>query len=350
MGQLAALGVALATVMSLALAADAHTTGTGLLVLTIAGSTLQYRLTLVPGELPEAAARLLVQASEGDRESAERLTSELRRRVVASVGDAPCRPEHAGVEGARSGDTRVRLDLTLVCASSSGRLVVREDWFDLFGEHYRTIARIETPAGAREAVFLPDTRTVTIDVGDTPSSSRLGFFRLGVEHILRGYDHLLFLAALLLPGGRLLSMLAIVTAFTLAHSVTLALAVLRVVTLPDRVVECAIALSIVWVALENVLLPRAPSRRWVVSFVFGLVHGFGFASTLLALDLPPRNMALALLGFNLGVETGQAVVVALLVPLLAWMRQWPWEPRMVRVASLAVAAIGLVWFVERLFV
>jgi hydrogenase/urease accessory protein HupE len=190
---------------------------------------------------------------------------------------------------------------------------------------------------------------VTIDVGATRSVSSGGFFRLGVEHILTGYDHLLFLAALLLPGGRLVALLKIVTAFTVAHSITLALAVLGVATLPDRLVECAIALSIVWVALENVLVPHAPSRRWIVSFLFGLVHGFGFASTLTALDLPPRNLALALLGFNVGVEAGQALVVALLLPLLIWMRNWPWEPRVVRAASLAVAAVGLAWFVERLF-
>jgi hydrogenase/urease accessory protein HupE len=176
-----------------------------------------------------------------------------------------------------------------------------------------------------------------------------GFFRLGVEHILTGYDHLLFLAALLLPGGRLLTLLEIVTAFTVAHSITLALAVLGVVTLPDRLVECAIALSIVWIGLENVLVPGAPSRRWVVSFLFGLVHGFGFASTLAALDLPRQDLALALLGFNLGVEAGQAVVVALLLPVLIWIRHWHWQPRMVRAASLAVAAVGLTWFVERLF-
>ena len=104
-----------------------------------------------------------------------------------------------------------------------------------------------------------------------------------------------------------------------------------------------------WVALENVLLPHAPSRRWVVSFLFSLVHGFGFASTLTALELPPRSLAVALVGFNLGVEAGQALVVAFLLPVLVWIRDWPWEPRMVRAASLAVAAVGLAWFVERLF-
>ena len=176
-----------------------------------------------------------------------------------------------------------------------------------------------------------------------------GFFRLGVEHILTGYDHLLFLLALLLRGGRFLSLLKIITAFTVAHSITLALAVLGVVTIPGRIIEPAIAASIVWVALENLLRRDAPSQRWLVSFVFGLVHGFGFASAIEPLALPPARLALALLGFNLGVEAGQALVVALLLPLLLWMRGRSWEPRVVRAASLGVAAVGLGWVVQRVF-
>ena len=133
------------------------------------------------------------------------------------------------------------------------------------------------------------------------------------------------------------------------HSITLALAVLGVVTIPGRIIEPAIAASIVWVALENLLRRDAPSQRWLVSFVFGLVHGFGFASAVEPLALPPARLALALLGFNLGVEAGQALVVVLLLPLLLWMRGKPWEPRVVRAASLGVAAVGLAWLVARLF-
>jgi hydrogenase/urease accessory protein HupE len=241
------------------------------------------------------------------------------------------------------------LELTIQCPAPPARLVIRDDWFDLFGEHYRTIARIEAPGGAREAVFLPDARETTIELGRGTSGHNTGFFRLGVEHILTGYDHLLFLVALLLRGGRLVSLLKIITAFTVAHSITLALATLGVVTIPDQIVEPVIAASIVWVALENVLLRNAPSQRWLVSFLFGLVHGFGFASAIEPLALPRGRLALALLGFNLGVEAGQALVVALLLPLLLWMRGSVWEPRVVRAASLAVAAVGSAWFIERLF-
>ena len=131
------------------------------------------------------------------------------------AGDTPCRPGRALIQGSRLGDGRVTLELTIECPAPPARLVIRDDWFDLFGEHYRTIARIETPDGAREAAFLPDAREATIALGAaTPSGHGGGFFRLGIEHILTGYDHLLFLVALLLRGGRLLSLLKIITAFT----------------------------------------------------------------------------------------------------------------------------------------
>jgi hydrogenase/urease accessory protein HupE len=327
----------------------AHTTGTGLATLAVSGSTLSYRLTVLPDELPAEAARLLASAADGEPASVERVALELRRRITVRAGDTPCRPGHATIQGSRLGDGRVTLELAIQCPAPPARLKIRDDWFDLFGEHYRTIARIEAPSGAREAVFLPDARETTIEIGRDTSGHGAGFFRLGVEHILTGYDHLLFLVALLLRGGRLLSLLRIITAFTVAHSVTLALAVLGVVTIPDRIVEPAIAASIVWVAAENLWLRNAPSQRWLVSFLFGLVHGFGFASAIQPLALPQGRLALALLGFNLGVEAGQALVVALLLPLLLWMRGSSWEPRTVQAASLAVAAVGCAWLIERLF-
>jgi hypothetical protein len=343
------LAVVLAVIVSLTVTARAHTTSTGLATLSVAGTTLTYRLTLVTTELPEEPARVLALAAEGNPGAAERVADELRRRVTVRADDAPCRPGRVAIQGSRVGDSRVVLELTLSCPSEPRRLAIRDDWFDLLGEHYRTIARIETPSGGREAAFLPDAREVTIGLEKGGAAPRTGFFRLGVEHILTGYDHLLFLAALLLRGGRLFSLFKIITAFTLAHSITLALAVLGVVSIPDRLVESVIAASIVWVALENVAFRRAPSQRWLVSFLFGLVHGFGFASALGPLGLAAGHLALALLGFNLGVEAGQALVVACLLPILVWMRGRTWETPAVRTASLGVALVGLIWFVERLF-
>ncbi|HET7876031.1 MAG TPA: HupE/UreJ family protein [Methylomirabilota bacterium] len=327
----------------------AHTTATGLATITVAETAITYRLTLVLGELPEGPARLLGAAVDGEPASVDRVAEALRTQVRIQVGGAACRPGRILIQGSRVGDPRATLELALRCPAAPQRLRIREDWFDLFGEHYRTLARVEGRGAVREVAFLPDAREATIDLGGATPGPHRNFLWLGIHHILSGYDHLLFLAALLLGGGSFWTLVKIVTAFTLAHSVTLALAVLGLVAVPARIVEPVIAVSIVWVALENVLLQHAPSRRWLVSFLFGLAHGFGFASALEGLALPPWNLGMALLGFNLGVEAGQALVIAMMLPLLLWMRARPWEPALARAASLLLAAIGAAWFVERLF-
>jgi hypothetical protein len=178
----------------------------------------------------------------------------------------------------------------------------------------------------------------------------VGFFRLGIEHIVTGFDHILFLFALMLRGGRIGSLLGIVTAFTVAHSITLGLAVLGIVRPPAWLIEPLIAASIAYVACENIFLQRAPSRRWLVSLLFGLVHGFGFAGALLELELPREGLFRSLLFFNLGVEAGQAMIIALLFPALALLSRFAWEKRAVTVISsvILVAAVGLV--VDRTFV
>ena len=175
------------------------------------------------------------------------------------------------------------------------------------------------------------------------------FLPSGVHHILIGPDHLLFLIGLLLLGGPLRRLILIVTAFTLAHSVTLALAALDIVVLPDRLVEAVIALSIAFVAAENIFLKPVVSRRWLVSFCFGLVHGFGFSSALRELNLPTHGLVLALFGFNVGVELGQGLVVALALPLMALIRRVGWGQRMVWSSSVAILVVGVVLFVERAF-
>lgn len=184
-----------------------------------------------------------------------------------------------------------------------------------------------------------------------------GYVRLGVEHILTGYDHIAFLLALLVASRRLRSLIGVVTAFTAAHSVTLALAALGWVRVPPGLVELAIALSIAYVAAENLLFPR-PGTRWAEAFGFGLVHGLGFAGFLAdSLVFEPLK-ATALVGFNLGVEAGQIAIVSVLALALRAMpgdRRVPGEeqpgwlaPRWARwAASGAVAVLGLFWFGRR---
>jgi hypothetical protein len=327
---------------------QAHSTSTGFATLTVEGHELTYRLLLVPAELPDEPRHLFLAAAEGDRTSAERAVAILREHVVVRAGDQACRPGRALVQGSGLGEAQLSMTLSLDCART-GPLRVRDDWADVFGSHYQTLARIETSAGVHEVAFLPEAREVEIPWGEAAHAGGLGFFRLGIGHILGGYDHLLFLAALMLGGGGWLALLKIVTAFTIAHSLTLALATLGLVSIPARVVEPLIAASIVWVAVENLIRREGVSRRWMVSFAFGLVHGLGFADALHPLALPAWPLARALLGFNLGVEAGQTLVIMLAVPLVLWTHNASWRPSAARAASLIVALVGAGWLVERLF-
>ncbi|MGE0815935.1 MAG: HupE/UreJ family protein [Vicinamibacterales bacterium] len=182
--------------------------------------------------------------------------------------------------------------------------------------------------------------------------SRLAeYLALGYTHILpKGLDHILFVLGLFLLAARLRPVLAQVTTFTVAHSMTLGLALYGVVSLPARVVEPLIALSIVYVAVENLRTDRLTPWRIALVFLFGLLHGLGFAGVLTGLQLPRTDFALGLVGFNAGVEFGQLTVIAGAALAVGWWRHRPWyHPRVVVPASLAIAAVGAYWTVARAF-
>ena len=244
----------------------------------------------------------------------------------------------------------VALQLQFVCGDVPRELIIRDDLFDVLGAGYHTIANIQWSGGSEQFVFLPNAREAHVTVAAGVTTRGIGsFFLLGVEHILTGYDHLLFLLALILRGGNIWSLLKIITAFTVAHSITLALAALNIVMLPERLVEATIALSIAYVAAENLFMRHAVSHRWAVAFIFGLMHGFGFSNVLRELGLPKEGLVWALLNFNLGVEAGQAIAVVVAVPLLMWLRRYRWEPRAVAAVSMVVLMVGLILFVDRAF-
>ncbi len=192
---------------------------------------------------------------------------------------------------------------------------------------------------------------VTVAAEPAEAPTFWGFLQLGVEHIWTGYDHLLFLFALLVVCRSFRSIVAIITCFTLAHSITLALATLEVVNLPSRFVEAAIAASIVFVGLENVVRRGAePKGRWALTFAFGLIHGFGFASVLkdLGVGQGGQGLAMPLFTFNAGVEIGQVVVAACVLPIVWKLRKnETFLRRGVPALSAAIAAAGLYWFLER---
>ena len=237
--------------------------------------------------------------------------------------------------------------------------------FDVDPQH-KGLLRLEYKGSTSTAIFSPDKAKQQFDLSEiTLLRQFLDYAKEGVWHIWIGFDHILFLLALLLPAvlyrskkhweavasfrPALIDVLKIVTAFTLAHSITLTLATLGVVTLPTRLVESAIAVSVVLSALNNIF-PMFEGRRWMVAFVFGLIHGFGFASVLADLGLPQNALLLALVGFNLGVEAGQLAIVGVFLPLAYYLRDTVFYRRVVLFAgSLLIMLLASVWFVERAF-
>jgi hypothetical protein len=237
--------------------------------------------------------------------------------------------------------------------------------FDLDPQH-KGLMKLESPGRVATAIFSPERAQQQFVLAEPGMLAQfIDYLKHGVWHIWIGFDHILFLLSLLLPAvlvyrlgtwhasdsfkASFIDVLKIVTAFTVAHSVTLTLAALGIVTLPSRWVEAAIAASVVIAALNNVF-PVFQGRRWVAAFAFGLIHGFGFASVLADLGLPPSALVLALLGFNLGVEAGQLVIVAIFLPLAYVLRKTRFYQRVVLIAGSAlIALLAAVWFVERAF-
>jgi len=202
---------------------------------------------------------------------------------------------------------------------------------------------------AAEVSFTQTERDYLYDTGYVPAlSARLWvFLQLGLKHIFLGYDHLCFLLALIVVS-RFRELVKIVTAFTLAHTLTLILTATQMVTLPTRLVEAGIALTIVYVALENFWI-KSTNQRWRLAFFFGLVHGFGFANLLRQLDLPPTGMIRSLLSFNVGVEFAQMGIVLALLPFSIWLAQWQHGVRVKYAVSVAIFMLGLGWFSVRAF-
>lgn len=279
--------------------------------------------------------------------------------LTVTSGDAACAASWGALT--LTEQDGVVLDARFACPAAGPLYRVRFGLLHDLARGHRHIAR-EVGGGAREALLVGahDTFEVTRAAGaagpasratstrtEGPPSTFAGFLALGVEHILTGYDHLVFLFGLVLVRSRLRSLLAVVTAFTVAHSLTLGLAALDVWSPSARFIEPAIALSIAYVGAEN-LLVKDGSRRWRITFPFGLVHGFGFAGALREVQLPRARLPLALVGFNVGVELAQLVALCVLVPFVLLVTRRHTVPRVTQVLSVGVAVAGLAWFVARL--
>ena len=232
---------------------------------------------------------------------------------------------------------------------------------------YRSTVLTDTDTSARQVVLIGEgdnapqallDGTNTAVTLSAPAPSLLATFNrylvTGIEHIFLGYDHIAFLVAVVLWARRLVPVIKIVTAFTIAHSITLSLAALNIIVIPSKVVEPAIAASIVYVAMEN-FFTRDIDTRWRITFAFGLIHGFGFAGALREIGLPANAVVPALAAFNIGVEIGQVAIVSIVIPalivldrLMAIDRNKPERAAtLVYALSALIAVLGGYWFVTR---
>ena len=236
-------------------------------------------------------------------------------------------------------------------------------FFDLDPQH-RGLLRVEYEGATHTAVLTPTRNTQKIELSQVKSGTIfLQYLHEGIWHIWTGYDHILFLLSLLLPAvlyrqaGRwqpairfrpvLMEVIKIVTAFTIAHSITLSLATLGVISLSSRWVESAIAASVILAALNN-LYPLIDKKLWLVAFGFGLIHGLGFANVLKDLGLPQNMLLLTLLAFNLGVELGQLAIVTGFLPVAFWLRKTQIYRKVVfTLGSVLISVLAFIWLLER---
>ncbi len=287
--------------------------------------------------------------------------AELGRRVAVSFQvrqeGKTHTPESVGCRLDENNNVEVKL---LFSALTSGPATIQSKLLGSLAGGHRQLLSVREPGGrslASRLLHAKEDSALVTPPDEAAAASALaaparfaGFVALGVKHIWTGYDHLLFLFALLVVTRRLADALKIITCFTLAHSITLALATFNFVAVPARVVEPLIAASIVYVGLENLRRGGEPRGRWLLTFVFGLIHGFGFASVLreMGVGTDGGGVALPLFSFNLGVELGQLAVAALLLPLIAWCRSRPvFVTRWVPACSVVVALAGGFWFAQR---
>jgi hypothetical protein len=284
-----------------------------------------------------------------------RIAEYIERHLALGAGGTPCAQRLGAGELAELSDGAYwAVAVSATCAREPTSIDVAYSLlFDIDSMH-RGLVHI-----AGQTVIVRDARPVRVALDETTSFA--SFVKEGVWHIWMGIDHIMFLLCLILPAvfqrrtqrwsaadslrDVCREVFEIVTAFTLAHSITLVISAIGLVTLPSRFVETAIALSVVAAALNNLL--RTIDARWAVAFALGLLHGFGFSSVLIDLGLPSHELIGALLGFNLGVELGQAAIVVALLPALYWIRRTVAYQALLWAGSAGVALVATLWSYQR---
>lgn len=282
--------------------------------------------------------------------------------IVVSGESGACtgRAQAPSFASTDDGKPVVRVDLDYACPAPSGNLTLRDDTVFAEDPDHETFVSLVTPEGRESHVLRGGDREVELGTVASAWQTLRSFLKEGAVHLVTGYDHMLFLLSLVLSAGMLAKVAGlrrsirdvalVVTAFTVGHSLSLAAAALGWVAMPSQLVESAIAASIIFVAALNIARPEARVAKPWIAGAFGLVHGFGFSSVLADVGLPTAHRALALAGFNVGIELAQLAFVMLVMLPLVWAaghRRYPLV--VVRGGSLAIAACGCVWLVERSF-
>lgn len=348
-------GVALALLVS---SAQGHEFGVSYSKIDLGAGTISVDLSVNISELEmdvalDANADAYISEDE-IRSAAPALGEFFRQAVTVRKGGHAC-PASAGPVEHDALNEAVVSTISFPCASGPGAVEVRYDYVSRFLHPHRNVAEIRHGSQAKAFLFTRERPLLKLTLqgdndfaGAGSGSTIVQFLEEGIEHILIGYDHIAFVVGLVVVGGSLAGLVKVVTAFTIAHSITLALAALGIFALPGTIVEPLIALTVAWVGIENLVL-RDFQKRWMLTFFFGLVHGFGFASVLAGLGLAEQPLVPALLGFNLGVEFGQlAIVIPIFFGLRAF-REQKWHPVLVKAVSWSLVAAGSWWFIARVF-
>jgi hypothetical protein len=350
------LAAAFAMALAVALPASAHPAPFSYLDARLSASEVAGTLVLhdfdVAHELGLSVPDALLDPATLQRHAGS-ITSLVESRLRMTADGRDVRWEITGIR-ALPERTAIEVAYRVPLTSPVGHLTIRAALFPYDPTHQTFVNVYERDVLTRQEVLSATRPSDEYYTGGRQGALAVfkAFTAAGIHHIAIGPDHILFIIGLLLLGGSVLRLLGIVSAFTVGHTITLSLAALNIVSPPARIVEPAIALSIVYVGADNLLSTTGARdvRAWIALF-FGLVHGFGFASVLREIGLPPRALGISLFSFNLGVEIGQAVIVVLVASLLAFVRsRSPLRARqLVSMGSIVVMLAGAYWFVQRIW-
>ncbi len=317
-----------------------------------AAVTYQLRINFLDLAEPLGIATDSEPSADEVTRAAEVLFAYATEHIELEGDGKPCTPSLEGVDIVTQNEKFARIVWRCTWDRAIDVFAMEYDLFYNVDPNHSGMFKVSYENQQATGILVADASRFEWELGEPPPDTLGEFVLSGIDHILYGPDHILFLLGLLLVAALvgLKHTLGIVTSFTVAHSFTLIAAALGWFTLPSRLVESVIALSIIWVATENLLVDNR-RYRWILTFCFGLIHGLGFASMLAPL-LPDTGVVLPLLAFNVGVELGQLTIVAVTFPLLllaarrlgtARYRRWVVWP-----GSVAIGAMGLIWLVDRL--